>query len=355
MTIYWLLLALPALMALFYPVRDGRGFSSAAQVLALFAFAALYIGMALLREEIGSDWFAYQDMYARVSGASLGDALGVTDGGFALLLWLSSKLGWGIYPVNAIASTLLVIGVIRVAATTREPWLAITFSVPYLLIVLGFGYVRQAAALGVVLIAVASIDRSRVGTTAIRLLIAATLHSTSVIVLPFFTYALADRNKLRIVLISTVGGAAFLYILNRQFNEFSSGYLAAEYSSQGAAVRIAMGLLPALFLLWKRKLFPAQSRARTLWLGFALANVGLIVALAASPSSTAVDRIALYFAPIQILVFGEIAGLTNATARTVPGLRFLIILLAISVQMVWLLFAEHAGDWVPYASVFTYL
>lgn len=355
MTIYWILLALPALMALLYPVRDARGFTSAPQVLALYAFAGLYVGMSLLRDEIGSDWYAYQNMYEQVSGASLAEALTVTDFGFALLLWVSSLFDLGIFPVNAIASLLLVIGVIRVAATTRDPWLAITFSVPYLLIVLGFGYVRQAAAIGMILMAIASIERSRIVSTGFRLLIAISLHSTSVIVLPFFAYALADRNKLRVLLITTLGGVAFVVLIASQLSVFSESYLEAEYSSRGAAVRIAMGLLPAILLLWQRKIFESGPRARSLWLGFALANIGLIIALTISPSSTVVDRIGLYFAAIQVLVFGEIGRLTRASARTVLVVRFLVISLAVAVQMVWLLFAEHAGDWVPYESIAKYL
>jgi hypothetical protein len=355
MIIYWLLFAFPALMALAYPVAAQRRGHGALQLLGAIVFVAFYTLLGMLRYETGGDWLAYEETFEDIRQESLSFALTRTDPLFGLLNWVSAGLGTGIYLVNGVACLFLGVGTIRVAMTTREPWLAIMMAVPYLLIVVGMGYVRQGAAIGLILIAITTLDRSRPGRTIICLLLATGFHSTAAFAFPLFGYALSNRRKLLAAALTLVGSAGFVFVIAPQLNVYEVGYLEAEYDSEGAAVRLLMSLLPSLLLLARWNRFAASQRVRPIWVGMAVANIVAMAALLVTPSSTAVDRVGLYFAPVQMLVLGEIRDLTVQSDRLALLLRIACIALAAMVQTVWLVFATHAYLWVPYKSVLQFL
>lgn len=354
MAIYWLLFAFPALMALAFPVRMPRETISTAQFVGFAAFLLFYTILAALREETGGDWLTYGEMFDDIDGDTLGFALGRTDPLFGALNWFSAQLGTGVYLVNGVAAWILALGCVRVARLTREPWLALVIAVPYLLIVVGLGYVRQGAAIGWILLAIAALHRGETGRTILYLAFAAGFHSSAAIVFPLFGYAMSGRRRLLALLLSGLGAAALLFIVVPRLQVFEAGYLVAEYDSSGAAVRVLMGIVPTLLLLARWSRFVAGERPRLIWLGMAVANLLALAALVLSPSSTAVDRIALYFSPIQVVALGEVRDLTAASDRMALVIRLACIGLAAAIQAIWLIFATHAEFWVPYRSVFRY-
>lgn len=349
---YWLLFAYPALMALAYPAQAPRGQPVRGQGLAMWGFVLIYTVLGGLRFETGGDWLTYDEMFEDMRVDTLGYALTRTDALYGLLNWLSAQLGTGIYLVNTVCCFILGLGVIRVARTFREPWLAVTIAVPYLLIVVGLGYVRQGASIGMMLIALASLDRARTMRTVLQLALAVGFHSTAVIAFPLFILALTRRQKALSLVGAVVGAALFLFVLMPRLNLLEAGYLDAEYESGGALVRILMGLLPGALILARWRFFPASDRVRSVWLMIAAANALALVGLVVLPSSTAVDRIALFVSVIQLAAFGEIRDLSGMAQRATLLLRLLMIGLAAAVQTVWLVFATHAEFWVPYNAIF---
>ena len=351
MTIYWILLAIPALIGLAYSFEEYPGWVSLGHRAMLFAFAVFYAIVAMLRFEVGGDWGAYAGMYEDIRMSSLSASLTITDPAFALLLWLSAQLALNVYVANGIAALLLALGMVRLAATTRNPWAAVMISVPYLLIVVGMGYVRQGAAIGLVLLAVVALGRGRGVQTMINLALALAFHTTSIIVWPLFAAVMARRNKVQVAAITVFGTIGFLALVSSRLGKFEAGYVDETYDSSGALVRLLMGLVPSLLLLARYRSFTATGPTRTLWLYVALGNVAMFIALGLVSSSTAVDRLALYFAPIQLVVFGEMAALVGSSRQTRILLRFALIAVAVAVQMVWLLYATHASYWVPYKTI----
>ena len=130
-----------------------------------------------------------------------------------------------------------------------------------------------------------------------------------------------------------------------------SGYIETGYSSSGAGIRIAMNALPAFlyFVLRSRlKLGDDERRFLDVLALVALAFVGLLFI---SPSSTAVDRMALYIIPIQLLVLGR---LPLNLARTKGDYQLLaagVVVYSAAVMFVWLNFAVDADVWVPYSLI----
>jgi len=77
---------------------------------------------------------------------------------------------------------------------------------------------------------------------------------------------------------------------------------------------------------------------RKLWRNFALASFALLALVLMSPSTTAVDRIALYVLPIQIAVLSRVPrGLMNEVSGKLAVVGY-----SLAVQFVWLNFAAHA-------------
>lgn len=352
MTIYWLLFAIPALMALAYPLHVNRGGVGLSQNFAFLAFLVFYTLIAALRFETGGDWETYLEIFEEISFEPLDFAVAKTDPAYGLINWISAQLDGGIYLVNGICCWILGYGTISAAKRLREPWLALVIAVPYLLIVVGMGYVRQGAAIGMMLLALSWLDRGRPVRAIVYLLIGVGFHSAAAMTLPLFVFGFVQRNKVAALFFILVGILAYFLLLAPRLERLEAGYITAEYASSGALPRIMMGFVPAVLVLLRWKHFPTGGLTRPVWLTVAVANVLALVALILSPSSTAVDRVALFFSVIQLAAFGEIRDLTGVSARMSFLLRTLLIGLAGFVQVVWLVFATHAFQWVPYISVF---
>jgi predicted cobalt transporter CbtA len=128
------------------------------------------------------------------------------------------------------------------------------------------------------------------------------------------------------------------------------GYLEAEYQSQGALIRVALCLLPALVFLPNRRRFQLPPDTQRIWTLISLLAVAAALGLLTVVSSTAVDRLALYIIPLQLFVGSRLPdtrlfGIPSATWNQ------LLIALSFAVLMVWLLFAGHSHAWLPYRNL----
>lgn len=355
MLIYWMLFAFPALMAIFYPNAAGRQNLTPGQMIGLGGFLVFHFLVSALRWETGGDWVTYDLMLDFARANELIDVLDFTDPGFGLLLWACDRAGLGILMVNGFCSWVLGWGVVRASLTTRDPWLGITISVPYLLIVVGMGYVRQGAAIGFILMALASLANRQLLRMFVYLAAAASFHSTAAVLYPLFGFALASRNRAASIVMGLVGAYAFYAVISGRIDEFQRGYLDYEYSSGGALVRQLMNFLPSILLLWRWRRLEVERRTKLVWICIALINVAQLGVLAVTPSSTAVDRIGLYFSVILICFMGELRDMFGGLRSSALILRTIAITTGIAVQLVWLVLGTHAEFWVPYKWVFDYL
>ena len=81
-------------------------------------------------------------------------------------------------------------------------------------------------------------------------------------------------------------------------------------------IRLAMNLVPAFVLLVWREKFTFTEGERRLWLLFALISLALFGVFLVSPSSTAVDRIALYMLPLQLVIFAHLPDVLSEESET---------------------------------------
>ena len=339
--VYWFLFAFHAAGALLGRVETG--IRRSAPLLALGAVSiALLIGF---RYRVGADWISYEFMFSYLRYADVDRALEFGDPAYQLLSWSVQQVGGELWLVNLICGAIFAWGLLRFARVQPDPWLGLLVAIPYLVIVVAMGYSRQAVAIGILMAGLASSIRG--GSTlrfTMYVVAAALFHRTAVVALPLVALA-ADRNRLINFLVFLASSVA-LYdaFLQDSMEQFVKSYIETEYSSQGAAIRVVMNLLPAvLFLLFADRL-PFTTFQRKLWRNYSYAAVGLLALLLLLPSSTAVDRIALYVMPLQIAVLSRVPG----TLATVRAGKMMVVAYCFAVQFTWLNYAAHAQHWVPY-------
>ena len=343
MFVYWLLFAYFAAGTLLQ-----RGSAEQRSTPMLLLAGALFVWLIIgLRYEVGGDWDTYKFLFSYARYASLERALAIGDPGYQLLNWTVRRAGLDLWVVNLACGAIFTWGLYRFARTQPDPWLTFVVAVPYLIIVVAMGYTRQAVAIGILMAGLAAIHRgSSIVKFAAYVAAAALFHKTAVVVLPLVVFAW-KRNPFLNAL-AGIAGCILLYdiFLSQSVDAFVRNYIKAEYSSQGAAIRVAMNFIPAVcFILFRRRLRFAPTEER-MWLYFALASLLMPIALFLLPSSTAVDRLALYLIPIQVAVLPRIPSLFAGQGFG----RAIIVVYAATVQFTWLNFAGHADSWVPYKS-----
>ena len=344
---YWLLFGVPAFASLFEQPRFRRSYRGES---ALLVLTILLIGLLIgLRFEVGSDWFTYIRHFVLAGTIEFGDIPVAGDPGYVLLNWLVSQLGGDVWLVNTACAALFCWGLLSFAKTQPRPWLALSIAIPYLVIVVAMGYTRQGVAIGLAMRGFVALggDRSNLRFV-LWVLAAATFHKSAVLIIPIAALA-EDRGRLWTA--TWVGGASILgyfTLLESSVDRLIYIYVAREYDSGGTAIRVAMNAIPALLLLLYRRRFPMRPYEKRLWLILALIALALVPALVLSPSSTAVDRVALYVIPLQLVVLSRVPDVFARSARGARFLAFLVVAYSASVQFVWLNYASHAGDWLPY-------
>jgi len=350
---YWMLFAVPALMAVcmkpnrFALLRPDWGFGS----WLFWLFLVLLIG---LRHEVGGDWGSYLNRYDYSAGRNFLQILTWSDPSYVMINWLSYQVGLGIVGVNLISGAIFAAGLITFSRTLQRPWLALTVAVPYMVIVVAMGYVRQGVALGLVMAGLAALQRGSVIRYFLLVLIGASFHKSAVVMLPLAGLAFGRMRVGLLILAGLVSFAGFYWFLQDSIGSLGQNYLESEYTSSGALVRLSMSLMPALFFLLYRDIFELNFIQRRIWFWISIAVLVLFSAYFFIPSSTAIDRLAIYLMPIQIVVFSSLPDILNERlgVKRSAWLVFVIVYYA-SVQFVWIVFSDNAHLWLPYRFYFT--
>ena len=342
MLFYWLLFGYFAVGTVVVRPRMGEHQSQSMTLKLGLLLLALAVG---LRFEVGADWPAYKFMFSFAKYSDLDRALTIGDPAYQFLNWSVQHGDGEFWVVNLVCAAIFAYGLYRFASVQPDPWLTMVVAVPYLVVVVAMGYTRQAVAIGILMAGLAALQRgASVVRFAVYIAAAALFHKTVVVVLSLVIFASQRSRILNVV--AGVAGSILLYdiFLSQSVEGFIRNYIEARYSSQGAAIRVAMNLVPAtaLFIFGRRLRF-APVEIKT-WTYFSLASVAMAVALFVLPSTTVVDRLSLYLIPLQLAVLPRISYLFKSR---VLG-RALVLFYSGAVLFVWLNFAVHAEYWVPY-------
>jgi hypothetical protein len=312
----------------------------------VFVLLVLMIG---LRHEVGGDWQHYLDNIEWASGETFSDSFaGGRDPADGILNWIAAQSGLGAYLLNSVYAIFFSMGLVAFCRSQPRPWLALTVAVPYLITVVAMGYSRQGAAIGLAMMGLVALENKRVMKFLLLIILAAMFHRSAVVLIPLAILADSRRRISTLFWVVVTVAVLFYLLLQEHIETFISGYIDAAYESSGASIRIAMNAVPALLLLLARKRFGLLSSQSSFWTWMAWGALAFVAILYVSPSSTAVDRLALYWIPLQLFVWSRFP---DAMGR--PGARnafwvYAVILYSATVYVVWLFFAVHSEYWIPY-------
>lgn len=338
---YWLLFASVAwLAASRSPQTVGPSTRWPALWRISFVVLVLMIG---LRHEVGGDW----GQYLRLIGfTQFGTFVFDSDPAYVLLDQVATEIGGGIYLINTVCAAFFSFGLISFCRAQPRPWLALAVAVPYLVIVVAMGYTRQAAALGIVMAGLVALSEQKPARYVISVALAASFHKSAVVLMPLAVLAGRQRRIFTAIWVTASAALCYSFLLKDSVSMLNTNYILAQYQSGGAPIRVAMNAIPALIFLFFRQRFDAPQTDLTFWTWMSFGGLCFVAWLATSPSSTAVDRMALYWIPLQLFVFSR---LPDALGKK-GGFQTLLGILAYSaaVQFTWLEYATNAAYWVPY-------
>ena len=346
MAFYWFLFAMWAAGAIQFARRGTVPLDKP-----LFVVASIVTAVAIgLRNQVGGDWGAYLGIYEAIYFQPLGEALTLSDPGYAFLNWVSAGADWGVWFPNLVCGLLVTLGLARLARHQPNPWLGILVAVPYMIIVVAMGYTRQSAAIGVICWALADASEKNIPRQIFLIAVATLFHKTAILFLPILLVPVVTRN----FLLGLVGVVAFTILftlfLGQSSDRLVSTYAASNYDSQGAAVRIAMNVVAGGFMLLFRKRMGFSPFLTSFWTICAILSLLSVVALGVLSASSGVDRLSLFLIPLQVVTFSRLPYALSGTTKPLPSILIGVLGYSFTVQFVWLTYATNAGSWLPYKS-----
>jgi len=341
--IYWLLFAYFAVATVVS--RDRLPGTPPVSHPALILGAAIVALLVGFRYQVGADWRTYELLFSYARLSSLERVLSLGDPGYQFLNWIIQNMGLRLWAVNLVCGSIFGWGLFHLCRIQPSPFTAMLVAVPYLVIVVAMGYTRQSVAIGILMVGLASLSRNgSLLRFAAYVAVAALFHKTAVVAFPLAALTGRRSPLINLLLVGSIGFFMYDFFLEDSLATFIKNYVKAEYSSQGALIRVLMNLVPATLALTMASRLGFSDTERKLWRNFGLASFALLALVVISPSTTAVDRVALYILPIQIAVLSRVPG---GLMNELTG-KLVVIAYSLAVQFVWLNFAAHADYWVPY-------
>jgi hypothetical protein len=334
-------------MAMTY--KKVRSFNSRINIdgswISFFIFLTIFIGF---RHEVGGDWDVYIQYAEDLKGLNLYSVFLLGDPAYELLNWIGANVGGGIYFVNLVCASIFSLGLIVFCRTQPRPWLAMVVAIPYLVVVVAMGYTRQGVAIGLAMLAITKLMSGSVLHFIVWVVVAALFHKSAVVLIPLAIFSSTKHRMLAIfgIIVSTL--ILFVLLVQDYVDHLVKNYIEAEYSSSGAVIRVAMNALPAAIFLCFKKRFNFDSKNHSFWIWIAWSALLFIPLLIFSPSSTAIDRFALYWIPLQLFVWSRLPDAFGVNGRQNINWVFVVTNYSALVMIIWFFFADHAFAWLPY-------
>lgn len=318
-------------------------------------FAALVPLLLIgLRDNVGTDFGAYRNMFDEISVRGVPFALKRIDPGYGMISLSVARLGMEFWVVNLICGALFMFGIIKFATIQNNPWLAVAVAVPYLIIVVGMGYSRQAVAIGLSMYGLTVLHQGKYLKFTLSVLAGGLFHRSAVVLLPIASIS-RTRNRFGAAIIAIAGLVGGYYLLQsgQGYEHFQADYLRVRYDSKGAAIRLAMSAVSALIFLLCSRRFHLSEAERVTWRNFAIIALISTIALPFVTSSAWLDRLALYLIPLQVLVFANLPTAMSGSERPSLFLTFGILVYSAVIEWTWLFYSDNGKNWLPYQWLLT--
>lgn len=308
----------------------------------LFFSFTIFIG---LRHEVGGDWLAYLLQYNLAEHVSFWRYLSLMDPGYMLLNWVAFYLDGGVYLVNVFSAFIFLICLIIFCRAQSLPFLAFTVAMPYMIAVISMGYTRQGVAIGIVMLGLKYLSDDGVKRYLFYLALASLFHKSAVILFPLAIFYHHRGFFVRLVGVGIFSVIMTYLFLVDHYEILWINYVDSKMQSDGGLIRLLMNVFPSLlFFIYYRRIKQAWPDYR-IWLILSVATITLFPLVGFA--STAVDRVALFLIPLQLVVFSRLPLLFSMSNGRAIVIRLTVAYYGL-VLFVWFNFATYAKFWLPY-------
>ena len=353
MTMYWSLLFIP-MLAFLTPIKASKD-QSIIQWSIYWIFLTFVIGF---RHEVGGDWVHYlydNTLYTSLSEVGFFEIFTLShlshDIGFLFVHWFSQNLFNGIYTTNLVCAAIFTSGLLRLCRATPAPWLALVIATPFLIIVVSMGYTRQSAALGFIMWGLVDLMNGKKSKYYLSIIAAVLLHKAALIMILFGVFSktrisnkITKKDYFIISLIIVFVSAIYPNIENMVYFYITNTIM----HSSGALIRVSMSATAAIVFFIFKKRWEIAYKDSNLWNLFSIFVLLLLPLVFVV--STAVDRIAIYLLPMQIVIFPRVLVLISNHNTRHLFLVSILTMYALTLY-VWINYATHSVYWLPYNNI----
>jgi hypothetical protein len=338
---YFFIFGLASMFAL-NPINISKGLENILWILVII-FGTLFIG---LRYEVGGDWLNYVNSYDKLSVIPIQEWFNLSrfDPGYLAIVLLCSTFDTGIIGVNIFCGLIVMSCLVFFARQQPLPWITIVAAIPFFIIGINMGTVRQGLALSIILVALTYVDKN-VFRYCMWILFAMTFHKSAFLMLGLAFFKIRNKKAL----FGLIALIAILGLVGSQLDAVQILILAyvldPDYQSDGALVRVLISLLPFIGALFFYK--KLMSEYPDYWAYLLIGIAAFILVYMSFSLSTLVDRLAYYTIPLQLALWPRIIA-----AQDQPLMRAYFTISFIFgyflMLYVWLAYANHSWAWLPY-------
>lgn len=270
--------------------------------------------------------------------------------------WLCSVNSIDFSLVTFYTTFIILYGVNKLSQIFELPFICLILSL-YLVIVIGINYPRQAASIGIFCLILYEILKKNHQIVWLKLIflffIAINFHKSSILLLLIFISIYFTYDPFKNILLKILFLLMF-FLISLIFKDYIitniSTYIFNPYfnASEGSLIRLISYLIPVgLVLLFYNKLTKNEH------LVFLWSFIILILFIFLNfYISTFIDRISLYFIPIQIIAFLKLYTL-NSSQLNKNIFYFIYSIYSFSFFYLWFAFSHYATYWHNYKNILT--
>jgi hypothetical protein len=283
--------------------------------------------LCAFRFEIGCDWWGYYNQY-EVSGITIQQR---------------DPLWWIIIAEikkNVLATAVMFLGLHVLAKRQPDPLSFLVFLFPILIVHIGMSGIRQAAAIGLVCVALAAFVERRLPKFVVFVLLASAVHSSAMVFLLLAPLVNGVYSRQRLGLAALLAAPGVALMLSSTSAEVAvTRYIDTDVDALGAAFRVGLlALTGATFFLRLRG--PWLSTGSLDYKLASIGSLGMLCLVPLLPLSTVIsDRFGYYLVPIQALILARIPFLP-----LIRGKSYLVLLVyaALGLTLIsWVSLSSH--------------
>jgi len=273
----------------------------------------LVLGISLLfllffmgtRYEVGCDYKGYLNRYENTSVySSIFDAIGSPEPAFRFLEIFTKTTGLPFVWLTFISTALAVTCYWVFLKNTAKPMLILALLFPIMMTQLGMSGIRQAIAVGLLLVAATSFMNGRRITTALWIALGAQFHISVAVFLPIALLAGREISLRQIVAAALLLSPIALLLVGDRIDTYQDRYIDEIYgdqSSAGASYRYILNFVPAALFIYFRKTVRSKfPREYQILFIFAIATLALSPLIVLS--TFALHRLNFYVMPFTIMM-----------------------------------------------------